>query len=144
MYMPEEYAPFQRQTTSTTRSLRKVTKYESDWGSNATERKESAKLFEDACTAMYSQNEVLKRYPTPVFNRTAADARWGFGNDCLADDTTRRTVSTRRVRKPWWDRSRYVVANSTSDNFAAIRLTAKPQDAQTTPCTDDEIQSMRP
>ena len=37
-----------------------------------------------------------------------------------------------------------MVANSTSDNFAAIRLTAKPQDAQTTPCTDDEMQSMRP
>ena len=75
MYTPEEYAPFQRQATSTTRSLRKVTKYESDWGSNATERKESAKLLEDACTAVYSQNEVLKWYPTPVLNRTAADAR---------------------------------------------------------------------
>ena len=30
MYMPEEYAPFQRQTVNTTSSLRKVLKYVSD------------------------------------------------------------------------------------------------------------------
>ena len=37
-----------------------------------------------------------------------------------------------------------MVSNSTSDNLVAIRLTAKPQVAQTTPCIDDEMKSMRP
>ena len=119
-------------------------KYVSDWGSNEAEWMESAKLFEDACTEVYSQNEVLKQYPTSALNRTVTDARWGFGDDCMAINTARRTVSARRVRKPWWDSSRQVVSNSTSDNLAAIRLAAKPQSAQTTPCTDDEMQSMRP
>ena len=70
--------------------------------------------------------------------------RWGFGDDCLAVNTVRGTVSTRRVHKPWWDSSRYVVPSSTSDTLAVIRLTAKPQVAQTTPCTDEEMQSMGP
>ena len=117
----------------------------SNWGSDEPEWKESAQLFEDACTEVYSQNEVLKRYPTSVLNSTTvADARGGFGDDCLSVNTVRGTVSTRRVHKPWWDSSRYVVSNSTSDNLAAIRLTAKPQVAPTTPCTDEEMQSMRP
>ena len=135
MHMPEEYAPFQRQTSSTTavesQSLRRMKKFVSDWGSNEPEWVESAKLFEDACTEVHSQNEVLKRYPTQVLSRTEVD-------------TTRQTVPTRRVRRPWWDSSRQVVSSSTSDNSTAIRLTAKPQSAQTTPCTDDEMQSMGP
>ena len=90
------------------------------------------------------KNEVLKQYPIPVLNRTVAEARWGFGNACLADDMARRTAPARRVRKSWWDSSRHVVANSTSGTLAAIRLTARPQGAQTTPCTDDAMQSMRP
>ena len=92
MHMPEEYEQFQRQTNSTTavknQSLRRMKKYVSDWGSNESEWMESAKLFEDACTEVHSQNEVLKQYSTSVLNRTVTDARWGFG-DCLAVDTPR-------------------------------------------------------
>ena len=116
MHMPEEYAPFQRQTNRTTavksQSLRRMKNYVSDWGSNEPEWMESAKLFEDACTEVRSQNEVLKRYPTQVLSRTEVD-------------TTRRTVPTRRVRRPWWDSSRQVVSNSTSSSSTAIWLTAK-------------------
>ena len=148
MHMPEEYAPFQRQTNSTTavknQSLRRMKKYVSDWGSNKSEWMESAKLFEGACTEVHSQNEVLKQYPTSALNCAVTDARWGFGDDCMAINTARRTVAARRVRKPWWDSSRQVVSNSTSDGLAAVRRTAKPQAAQTTPCTEDEMQSMRP
>ena len=54
MHMPEESEPFQRQTNSTMKSLRKMKNYVSDWGSNESEWMESAKLFEDACTEVYS------------------------------------------------------------------------------------------
>ena len=96
--MPEEHAPFQSRTNNTAvTSVRRVTKYESEWGSNESEWMESAKRFEDACTEVYSQNEVLKQYSASVIDRTARS----FEDDNRSLSTKRRTVSARRVRKPW-------------------------------------------